>query len=90
MSLRPNWLKKINQRYSTDHNKDIQQWLNLVVSEINNPYASQETCFQVQRELFEFMCLLEDLYEDLPTFGKQEVEWEKQRLYNKLKKRNNK
>lgn len=88
MSIRPNWLKKIDQRYSTDHNKDIQRWLNLVVSEINNPYASKDTCLQVKKELFEFTCLLEDLYEDLPTFGKEEVEWQKQRTYNKLKKKN--
>jgi hypothetical protein len=90
MSLRPNWLKKIDQRYSTDHNKDIQRWLNLVVAEINNPYTSQDTCLQIKKELFEFIWLLGDIYEDLPNFGEDEVEWEKQRLYNKLKKRNNK
>lgn len=90
MSQRPKWLKNIDLAYNNQLTSNVEQWLQQVVTEIKSPFNDGFTASGAKKELFEFKCLLEDVYENLPDFGEEEVEWEKQRLYNKLKKRNNK
>lgn len=88
--MRPKWMKNIDTAYGNRDTQATILWLDRVVTEIKSPFNVPPTASRLKRELFEFKCLLDDVYETLPDFGEDEVEWEKQRLYNKLKKRNDK
>ena len=88
--MRPKWMKSIDTAYGMRDTHATILWLDRVVTEIKSPFNDGFSALELKRELFEFKCLLDDVYETLPDFGEDEVEWEKQRLYNKLKKRNDK
>jgi len=88
--MRPKWLKNIDEAHGNNLTSLVEDWLAQTIAEIKSPYNDGFTTSGLKRELFEFKCLLEDLYETLPDFGEEEVEWEKERLYNRLKKRNDK
>jgi len=87
MSKRPKWLKNIDISHGNNHTEMVQNWLDGVILEIKSPFNDGFTASALKKELFEFKCLLEDVYETLPDFGDEEVEWEKERLYNKLKRK---
>ena len=80
-------MKNIDTRYGNNDTQATILWLDRVVTEIKAPYSDGFSASGLKRELFEFKCLLEDLYETLPDFGAEEIEWEKERLYNKLKRK---
>ena len=88
--MRPKWMKNIDTAHEMRDTHATILWLDRVVTEIKSPFNDGFSALELKRELFEFKCLLDDVYETLPDFGEDEVEWEKQRLYNKLKKRNDK
>lgn len=88
--MRPKWLKNIDLKYGTNQSSLVEDWLAQVIAEIKSPYNDGFTRTGLKKELFEFKCLIEDVYDSLPDFGDEEIEWEKERLYNKLKKRNDK
>lgn len=85
--MRPKWMKNIDTKHGNSHTEMVQNWLDGVILEIKSPFNDGFTASALKKELFEFKCLLEDVYETLPDFGDEEVEWEKERLYNKLKRK---
>lgn len=85
--MRPKWLKNIDTAYGNNDTQATILWLDRVVTEIKSPYSDGFSASGLKKELFEFKCLIEDVYETLPDFGDEEVEWEKERLYNKLKRK---
>lgn len=87
MSTRPKWLKNIDLKHSQQKLSIVEDWLAQLIAEIKSPYNDGFTRTGLKKELFEFKCLLEDVYDSLPDFGDEEVEWEKERLYNKLKRK---
>lgn len=60
--------------------------LSRMISEISSPYNDGYTASIIKKELYEIKCLIEDHYQDLPTFV-DEDQWEKERLVQKLKQK---
>ena len=63
----------------------IKHWLQIMAVEAASPYNDGYTASSCKHELYQIKCLLEDLYQGLPTFT-NEPEWEKERLVQVLKK----
>lgn len=64
----------------------ITNWLWKMKIQISSPYNDGFTAAELKHELYEIKCLIEDLYQDLPTFVGED-QWEKQRLIQKLKQK---
>ena len=84
--MRPKWMKNIDVAHNTNNTELVKQWLAEVIREINSDFNDGFTTMGLKRELFDFKNLIEDAYEELPSFEDEELEWEKERLYNKLKR----
>ena len=84
--MRPKWMKNIDIAHNTNKTELVKDWLDEVIREINSDFNDGFTTMGLKRELFDFKNLIEDAYEELPSFGDEELEWEKERLYNKLKR----
>jgi hypothetical protein len=84
--MRPKWMKNIDVAHNTNNTELVKEWLAEVIREINSDFNDGFTTMGLKRELFDFKNLIEDAYEELPSFDDEELEWEKERLYNKLKR----
>ena len=84
--MRPKWMKNIDVAHNTNNTELVKEWLAEVIREINSDFNDGFTTMGLKRELFDFKNLIEDAYEELRSFGDEELEWEKERLYNKLKR----
>lgn len=84
--MRPKWMKNIDVAHNTNNTELVKEWLAEVIREINSDFNDGFTTMGLKRELFDFKNLIEDAYEELPSFEDEELEWEKERLYNKLKR----
>ena len=62
--------------------RDIQSLYLYGISTQTDAFTSC-TC---KRRMFLLKCLIEDLYNDMPSFPEQEKQWEQQRLIDILKK----
>lgn len=63
-----------------------EQAIRSAVMEIRSPYNDGFTSAYVKLELYQFKCMLEDLYSTLPQFG-DEHNWEKMRTIELLKRK---
>lgn len=63
----------------------IGHWIQIMAVEAASPYNDGWTASSCKKELFQLKCLIEDLYQNLPTFA-DEKEWEQERLIKVLKK----
>lgn len=59
------------------------------VIEISSPYNDGFSSMYCKKDLWMLKCWLEDIYDQLPRFG-DEDEWEKERIVNILKQKENK
>lgn len=62
----------------------LRQTIGSMMSEIRSPYNDGWTSAACKYDLYLLKCFIEDHYDDLPKFS-EEVEWEKQRLVDKLR-----
>ena len=83
--MRPKFLKKIDHRVQQDILTSVEVRLSNLTAEVLSPYNDGWTALAYKKQLWELKCLLEDIYDQLPGFGNDELEWEKERVYNKLK-----
>lgn len=54
--------------------------------ECTSPYNDGWTSASCKKDLYQLKCMIEDVYERLPKFPKDEQEWEQERLISVLKK----
>lgn len=65
---------------------DIERQLRSMSTEINSPYNDGFTASRCKQDLFRVKCLVEDMYNNSPTFSGEE-EWEKLRTMDLLKRK---
>ena len=65
---------------------DIANQLHRMGIEASSPYNDGWTASSCKHELYQVKCLIEDIYQKLPSFAGEE-EWEKERVAELLKKR---
>lgn len=65
---------------------DIARQLRSIHRQAASPYNDGFTAVGCKQDLFQLKCLIEDLYEDTPTFSGEEV-WHQQRTLDLLKKK---
>ena len=87
--MRPRWLQRIDSAYQaySNNTREMSELLQKTINEIDSPANYEWKTIALKRELYEFKSMLEDAYDQLPNFGDEDIEWEKERMYNKLKKR---
>ena len=65
---------------------DIATQLHCIGAEASNPRNDGWTASGCKKELYQLKCLIEDIYQKLPTFVGEE-EWEKERVAELLKRK---
>ena len=65
---------------------DIANQLHRMGVEANSPYNDGWTASTCKYELYQVKCLIEDIYQKLPTFAGEE-EWAKERVAELLKRK---
>jgi hypothetical protein len=65
---------------------DIANQLHRMGIEASSPYNDGWTASTCKHELYQVKCLIEDIYQKLPTFASEE-EWEKERVAELLKRK---
>jgi hypothetical protein len=65
---------------------DIANQLHRMGIEASSPYNDGWTASSCKHELYQVKCLIEDIYQKLPSFAGEE-EWEKERVAELLKRR---
>jgi hypothetical protein len=83
--MRPKFLKSIDERVQKDIMSSVEDRIQDIVEEVASPHNDGYTQLGFKKELWDLKCLIEDIYEQMPSFGNNELEWEKERVYNKLK-----
>jgi len=83
--MRPKFLKSIDERVQKDIMSSVEDRIQELVQEVASPFNDGYTQQYFKKELWNLKCLIEDVYEQMPNFGNNELEWEKERVYNKLK-----
>jgi hypothetical protein len=66
--------------------KDISDQLHRMTREVNDPRNDGWTASGCKKEIYQLKCLIEDIYQKLPTFVGEE-EWEKERVVELLKRK---
>ena len=83
--MRPKFLKSIDERVQKDIMSSVEDRIQDIAQEVASPHTQLVTQLEFKKELWDLKCLIEDIYEQMPSFGNNELEWEKERVYNKLK-----
>jgi hypothetical protein len=65
---------------------DISNQLRRLYIEASSPYNDGWTASTCKYELYQVKCLIEDIYQKLPTFAGEE-EWKKERVAELLKRK---
>jgi hypothetical protein len=65
---------------------DIATQLHRMALEASSPYNDGWTASGCKKEMYQLKCLIEDIYQKLPTFVGEE-EWEKERVAELLKRK---
>ena len=65
---------------------DLHRQIRAIHTQVVNPFNDGFTGFGCKQDLFQLKCLIEDLYEDTPSFAGEE-EWLQQRTIELLKKK---
>ena len=64
----------------------IMQQLRVVMTECASPYNDGFTACCCKQDLYQIKCFIEDNWDDLPEFPKEERLWEQQRIIQRLKR----
>lgn len=67
---------------------DIIRQLRSIHSQVNNPHNDGYTASGCKQDLFQLKCIIEDLYDDTPTFVNEE-EWLAKRTLELVARQNN-
>ena len=79
-------LLELQEDVSNAHTIDVARYIKKIHNLASREEINSFTTCSCKHDLFLLKCLIEDLYKDLPTFPNQEAEWEKNRVFELLKK----